>query len=165
MTWKVTDAGRASLAVSAYRAAVEQIAAIALREAVGKSTLGDMLSSRDKLDEDIRRRLEHRVMPWGVECLAVDIKDVQIPAELRDAMSRQAQAERERDARITLAEAEVAIARKTAEAATLYDASPTALDLRKMGLVYEMGKNTSTVIVPTDMAAVFGALGSRGRVP
>ena len=158
VTWKAIDAEKAALAVSNYVSSVEQIASIALREAVGKSTLGEMLSARDKLDEDIRQRLEHRIGPWGINCLAVDIKDVAIPPELRDAMSRQAQAERERDARITLAEAEVAIARKTVEAAALYDLSPTALDLRKMGLVYEMGRDTSTIIVPTDMASVFGAV-------
>ena len=165
VTWKAIDAEKAALAVSNYVSSVEQIASIALREAVGKSTLGEMLSARDKLDDDIKQRLEHRIGPWGIVCLAVDIKDVAIPPELRDAMSRQAQAERERDARITLAEAEVAIARKTVEAAALYDLSPTALDLRKMGLVYEMGKDTSTIIVPTDMASVFGAIAVARATP
>ncbi len=102
-----------------------------------------------------------------MDVASVDIKDVSIPENLEDAMSRQAQAERERDARIILAEAEVGIAMKTAEAAKIYDATPTALRLRQMGLVYEMGKNGTTILIPTDLAGSVagGAIALAGDKP
>lgn len=150
--WKVVDPKLAVLVVEQYWEAIEQVALTAMREMIGACTLAQLLSERQVVDAKLREAIESRVEPWGLFVQSVDIKDVAIPEALEDAMSRQAQAERERDARITLAEAEVGIAEKTAEAAKIYDQTPTALRLRQMALVYEMGKNGTTILIPTDIA-------------
>lgn len=164
--WKVVDPKLAVLVVEQYWKAIEQIALTALREMIGSCTLAQLLSERQVVDAKLREAIEARVELWGLDVQSVDIKDVAIPENLEDAMSRQAQAERERDARITLAEAEVGIASKTAEAAKIYDSVPTALRLRQMALVYEMGKNGTTILIPTDIAGSVagGAVALAGQV-
>jgi len=152
MFWHVIDAERAAFSVENYKDAVKQTALICLREMIGATELSTLLSNRETVDKMLKEAIEKRISLWGLEVISVDIKDVTIPTELYDVMSRQAQAERERDARVTLASAEVLIAEKTKEAADIYDTSPTALELRKMGLTYEMAKNGTTILVPSSMA-------------
>lgn len=148
--WKVFDAERAVLEVQEYSQAVGWAAQTALRDVIGRSTLADILSGRDKIDSVLRTIIDGRTEPWGVRVESVEIRDVVIPAALQDAMSRQAQAERERQARIILGESETQVAAKFMEAAKLYEQSPTALHLRAMNMLYEgMKDKGSMIIVPS----------------
>jgi len=148
--WKVVDPERAVLEVQEYSQAVGWAAQTALRDVIGRSTLADILSGRDKIDSVLRSIIDHKTEPWGVQVASVEIRDVTIPAALQDAMSRQAQAERERQARIILGESETQVAAKFMEAAALYEKSPTALHLRAMNMLYEgMKDKGSMIIVPS----------------
>ena len=148
--WKVIDPQKAALEVQAYDQAVGWAAQTALRDVIGRSTLADVLSGREKIDRVLREIIDSRTEPWGVQVTSVEIRDVIIPAALQDAMSRQAQAERERQARIILAESETQVAAKFMEAAALYEQSPTALHLRAMNMLYEgMKDKGSMIIVPS----------------
>jgi len=148
--WKVKDPEKAVLEVQAYDQAVGWAAQTALRDVIGRSTLADILSGREKIDTVLRSIIDSRTEPWGVEVTSVEIRDVVIPAALQDAMSRQAQAERERQARIILAESETQVAAKFMEAAVMYEKSPTALHLRAMNILYEgMKDKGSLIIVPS----------------
>jgi regulator of protease activity HflC (stomatin/prohibitin superfamily) len=118
-----------------------------------------LLSDRQRADERVRATIMAKTQSWGVAVRSVEIRDVAIPAALQDAMSRQAQAERERDARVTLASAEQAIAAQVLLAAETYGKNPVALQLRQMNLLYEMNKERgATVLIPTDMAAALGKI-------
>ncbi|HEX8465651.1 MAG TPA: slipin family protein [Abditibacterium sp.] len=148
--WKVIDPEKAVLEVQEYSQAVGWAAQTALRDVIGRSTLADILSGRDKIDSVLRSIIDHKTEPWGVQVASVEIRDVTIPAALQDAMSRQAQAERERQARIILGESETQVAAKFMEAAKLYEQSPTALHLRAMNMLYEgMKDKGSMIIVPS----------------
>jgi len=148
--WRVTDPEKAALEVVAYDEAVGWAAQTALRDVIGRSTLADILSEREKIDCVLKQLIDGRTGPWGVHVVSVEIRDVKIPPALQDAMSRQAQAERERQARIILAESETQIAAKFMEAAALYEESPTALHLRAMNMLYEgMKDKGSMIIVPS----------------
>jgi regulator of protease activity HflC (stomatin/prohibitin superfamily) len=148
--WKVFDPEKAALEVAAYDQAVGWAAQTALRDVIGRSTLADILSGREKIDHVLREIIDHKTVPWGVHVESVEIRDVVIPAALQDAMSRQAQAERERQARIILGESETQIASKFMEAAKMYETSPTALHLRAMNMLYEgMKDKGSLIIVPS----------------
>jgi regulator of protease activity HflC (stomatin/prohibitin superfamily) len=148
--WKVVDAEKAVLEVQEYSQAVGWAAQTALRDVIGRSTLADILSGRDKIDTVLRGIIDTKTEPWGVQVASVEIRDVVIPAALQDAMSRQAQAERERQARIILGESETQVAAKFMEAAKLYEQSPTALHLRAMNMLYEgMKDKGSMIIVPS----------------
>ncbi len=148
--WKVIDPEKAVLEVQEYSQAVGWAAQTALRDVIGRSTLADILSGRDKIDSVLRSIIDSRTEPWGVQVQSVEIRDVTIPAALQDAMSRQAQAERERQARIILGESETQVAAKFMEAAKLYEQSPTALHLRAMNMLYEgMKDKGSMIIVPS----------------
>lgn len=148
--WRVINPEKAALEVAAYDQAVGWAAQTALRDVIGRSTLADILSGREKIDNVLREIIDHRTEPWGVQVGSVEIRDVVIPAALQDAMSRQAQAERERQARIILAESETQIAAKFMEAASMYEQSPTALHLRAMNMLYEgMKDKGSLIIVPS----------------
>lgn len=148
--WKVFDPEKAALEVAAYDQAVGWAAQTALRDVIGRSTLADILSGREKIDSVLREIIDARTVPWGVHVESVEIRDVVIPAALQDAMSRQAQAERERQARIILGESETQIASKFMEAARMYEQSPTALHLRAMNMLYEgMKDKGSLIIVPS----------------
>lgn len=157
--WRVSDARAAAVNIINYREAIERVAQTTLREMIGATDLSGLLSDRQATDEKLKRSITAKTSDWGVAATSVEIRDVSIPRELQDAMSRQAQAEREKDARVTLASAEQDIARQVLAAAALYDSNPTALRLRQMNLLYEMNKERgSTVLIPTDMASSLGTV-------
>ena len=148
--WRVINPEKAALEVQAYDQAVGWASQTALRDVIGRSTLADILSGRDKIDAVLREIIDHRTEPWGIRVESVEIRDVVIPNNLQDAMSRQAQAERERQARIILGESESQIAHKFMEAAALYATNPVALHLRAMNMLYEgMKDKGSLIIVPS----------------
>lgn len=156
--WQVEDAERAALALEDYEEAVAWAAQTALREIIGKTDLADMLAGRDVLDADMQRLIEERARAWGIAVKSVEIRDVVIPQALEDAMSRRAQAEREKQARVILGDAEAEIAAKFANAASIYHADPTALQLRSLNLLYEGMKERGTLmIIPSTMADSMGA--------
>ncbi len=162
--WQVTDARASAINIANYREAIERVAQTSLREMIGASDLAALLSDRQATDDRLRRSITQKTEGWGVTATSVDIRDVSIPKELQDAMSRQAQAEREKNARVTLASAETEIARQVAEAALIYDRTPTALKLRQMNLLYEMNKDRgTTVLIPTDMATSLGSVVALGK--
>src|ERR1700712_2818857 len=156
--WQVENAETAAIRIANYRQAIERVAQTSLREMIGATDLSKLLSDRKAADEQLRITITAKTGTWGVTASSVEIKDVSIPRELQDAMSRQAQAEREKDARVTLASAEKAIAEQILEAAKLYGSDPNALKLRQMNLLYEMNKERgTTVLIPTDMANSLGS--------
>jgi regulator of protease activity HflC (stomatin/prohibitin superfamily) len=157
--WQVEDARAAAINIVDYAQAVERVSQTSLREMIGSIDLSKLLTDRHEADLALRATIAAKTQSWGVAVRAVEIRDVGIPPALQDAMSRQAQAERERDARVTLASAEQDIARQVLAAAALYAANPVALQLRQMNLLYEMNKERgTTVLIPTDMAAAMGRL-------
>ncbi|MEA2739135.1 MAG: hypothetical protein QOH05_2442, partial [Acetobacteraceae bacterium] len=127
--WQVESAEAAAIRIANYREAIERVAQTSLREMIGATDLSKLLSDRKAADEQLRVTITAKTKSWGVTASSVEIKDVSIPRELQDAMSRQAQAEREKDARVTLASAELAIAEQILEAAKLYGSDPNALKL------------------------------------
>ena len=156
--WQVEDPRRAAIEIADYRQAIERVAQTSLREMIGASDLARLLSDRRAADEQLRVTIGEKTGSWGVAVRSVEIRDVVIPAELQDAMSRQAQAERERHARVTLASAETDIAAQIMAAAELYASHPAALQLRQMNLLYEMNKDRgATILVPTDMVAALAS--------
>jgi regulator of protease activity HflC (stomatin/prohibitin superfamily) len=157
--WQVDNAEAAAIHIANYREAIERVAQTSLREMIGATELSRLLSDRKTADERLRLTISEKTTSWGVVARSVEIKDVVIPKELQDAMSRQAQAEREKDARVTLASAEHDIAQQILIAARLYGSDPNALKLRQMNLLYEMNKERGvTVLIPTEMASSMGAL-------
>jgi regulator of protease activity HflC (stomatin/prohibitin superfamily) len=162
--WQVENAETAAVRIADYQQAIEQVAQTSLREMIGATDLSRLLSDRKTADEQLRRTITDKTSTWGVTARSVEIKDVGIPRELQDAMSRQAQAEREKDARVTLASAEKAIAEQVLAAARIYGTDPIALTLRQMNLLYEMNKERgTTVLIPTDMAASLGSVVALSR--
>ena len=148
--WMVWDAEKSALEVQKYIAAVYYIAQTCLRDIIGKHELADLLQNRDKIAEDLQKILDEHTNPWGITCQTVGIKDIIIPSELADAMSKQAQAERERQARIILGTAETEIAEKFAVASRQYTSNPVALQLRGMNMLFEgLKEKGSLVIVPS----------------
>jgi len=160
--WLVWDAEKAVLEVENYRRAVVLSAQTALRNAIGKHDLAELLSERDRLGQEIQSVLDEKTNAWGVTTQAVEIRDIIIPKALEDAMSRQAQAERERQSRIILGTAETEIAEKFARASEHYQKNPVALHLRAMNMVYEgLRKKGSMIIVPSSAVETMG-LGALG---
>jgi regulator of protease activity HflC (stomatin/prohibitin superfamily) len=158
MFWRVSDVKRAATELTDYRNMIAQIAQTSLREVISATTLNDILSNREAMDEKLQMYIMKKSDGWGIGDIAVEIRDVKIPPELNDAMSRNAQAEKEKQARVTLASAEVAIAEQIAEASHIYANNPVALQIRQMGLIYDMNKDRGvTILVPTDMANSLGA--------
>jgi regulator of protease activity HflC (stomatin/prohibitin superfamily) len=148
--WKVLDPVKAALEVEDYRSAISWASQTALREVIGKSFLSDMLEGREKIDIELQKIIDRRTIEWGVHVSSVEIRDVLIPNELQDAMSMQAQAERERQARVILGDSERQVAAKFEEAARTYQNNPVALHLRAMNMLYEGLKEKATlVIVPS----------------
>ena len=149
--WKVIDPKVAALDVADYVSAINWAAQTALRDVIGRTMLADMLEGRERLSVDLRRIIDARTEPWGINVISVEVKDVQIPAALQDAMSMQAQAERERQARVILGDSERQVAEKFGEAAKTYADNPTAFHLRAMNMLYEGLKrsNATIVIVPS----------------
>jgi regulator of protease activity HflC (stomatin/prohibitin superfamily) len=155
--WQVADAERAALALENYEEAVAWAAQTALREIIGKTDLADMLAGRDVLDASMQRLIDERARAWGITVTSVEIRDVVIPQALEDAMSRRAQAEREKQARVILGDAEVEIAHKFSAAAAIYRENAIALQLRSLNLLYEGMKERGTLmIIPSTMADSMG---------
>lgn len=148
--WKILDPKKAALDVADYRSAISWASQTALRDVIGKTMLSDMLEGRDKISAQLQKIIDERTEPWGINVISVEVKDVLIPSGLEDAMSMQAQAERERQARVILGDAERQIAEKFAEAGKSYDHNPVAFHLRAMNMLYEgLKKNATIVIVPS----------------
>jgi regulator of protease activity HflC (stomatin/prohibitin superfamily) len=148
--WVVWDAEKAALEVENYRGAVDWSAQTALRDIIGRMMLADILVGRSAIDEELQRIIDERTTPWGVSVNSVEIRDIVIPQDLEDAMSRQAQAERERQARVILGESEKQIAASFAEASQAYIDNPTALHLRAMNMLFEgLKEKGALVIVPS----------------
>ncbi len=148
--WMVWDAEKAALEVNDYRAAIAWAAQTALREIIGQMNLADILIGRAKMDTELQKIIDERTAPWGVSVQSVEIRDVVIPQDLEEAMSRQAQAERERQARVILGESEKQIANSFAEASQAYANNPTALHLRAMNMLFEgLKERGALVIVPS----------------
>ena len=147
--WTVWDVEKAALEVADYMTAVQYIAQTGLRDIIGRHELADLLQDRVKIAEDLQKLLDENTNPWGITCQTVGIKDITIPQGLSDAMSKQAQAERERKARVILGTAETEIAEKFAKASESYLSNPVALQLRAMNLIGEGLKIGSMIIVPS----------------
>jgi len=170
--WVVYDAERAALEVQDYTHAVVLAAQTALRDAIGKHELAELIQSRKELGRGLQEALDRKMHDWGIQVQSVEIRDVIIPQALEEAMSRQAQAERERQARIILGTAETEIASKFVEAAERYSESPVALNLRAMNMLYEsIVKRGSLMVVPSNLAdslnlpGTIGMAGAAGLTP
>jgi regulator of protease activity HflC (stomatin/prohibitin superfamily) len=150
--WHVHDAEAAALKITNYREAIDRVAQTSLREMIGSSMLAALLSDRHAADEQLRAEIGAKTAPWGISVGSVEVRDVAIPVALQDAMSRQAQAEREKQARIILGSAEAEVASRFVEAAKAYAAHPIALQLRAMNIIYETTKERgATILIPTAM--------------
>ena len=150
--WHVHDAQAAALNITDYRQAIDRVAQTSLREMIGASLLSALLSERKAADEVLRTEIAGKTANWGISVNSVEIRDVAIPVALQDAMSRQAQAEREKEARVILGSAEAAIAQKFVDAARTYAGEPAALHLRAMNIIYETTKERgATILIPTSM--------------
>ena len=161
--WMVWDAEKASLEVNDYVAAIAWAAQTALREVIGQMNLADILVGRAKMDADLQRIIDERTTPWGVSVQSVGIRDVVIPQDLEDAMSRQAQAERERQARVILGESEKQIADSFAQASKSYVNNPTALHLRAMNMLFEgLKEKGAMIIVPSSAVETMNLGGLSG---
>jgi len=157
--WKVVDPKQAALAVSDYQSAISWASQTALRDVIGKTMLSDMLEGRDKISDLLQTIIDQRTEPWGIKVISVEVKDVLIPSGLENAMSMQAQAERERQARVILGDAERQIAEKFAEAGKSYEGNPIAFHLRAMNMLYEGLKENSTIVIVPSTAVESMQLG------
>jgi len=163
--WMVWDAEKAALEVADYFSAIAWAAQTALREVIGQMSLADILVGRAKMDDELQKIIDERTNPWGVTVQSVEIRDVIIPQDLEDAMSRQAQAERERQARVILGESEKQIAASFAEASKAYINNPTALHLRAMNMLFEgLKEKGALVIVPSSAVDTMNLGGMSGMV-
>lgn len=163
--WVVWDAEKAALEVADYRAAIAWAAQTALREIIGQSMLADILVGRARMDADLQKIIDERTTPWGITVQSVEIRDVIIPPDLEDSMSRQAQAERERQARVILGESEKQIAGSFSEASQSYINNPTALHLRAMNMLFEgLKEKGALVIVPSSAVDTMNLGGLSGMV-
>ncbi|MBR0939349.1 slipin family protein [Bradyrhizobium jicamae] len=161
--WQIHDPQRAALEITNYRQAITQVAQTSLREMVGSSLLSNLLSERKQGDELLREEIGRKTADWGVAVLSVEIRDIGVPPALQDAMSRQAQAERERLARVLLGQAEQEIALKFVEAADIYARTPAAMQLRAMNIIYETTKERgATILIPTAMVDAMNPGGAMG---
>lgn len=159
--WLVWNAENAILEVENFLEAINMSAQTALRESIGRHELAQMITERETLGRELQRILDEKTNPWGITVQSVEVRDVRIPQGLEDAMSRQAQAERERQARIILGQAETEIADKFVQAAAAYSENPTALHLRAMNMLYEAIKERgSMVIVPSSAVETMGLGGT-----
>jgi regulator of protease activity HflC (stomatin/prohibitin superfamily) len=150
--WQVHDPERAAMEIADYRQAILRVAQTSLREMIGSSPLSALLSERKAADQQLKEEIGRKTSEWGVSAVSVEIRDVAIPALLQDAMCRQAQAEREKAARVILGAAEAEIAKKFLEAANTYGSNPVALQLRAMNIIYETTKERgATILIPSSM--------------
>lgn len=158
--WKVVDPKKAALDVADYQSAISWASQTALRDVIGKTMLSDMLEGREKISGELQKIIDERTEPWGINVISVEVKDVLIPAALEDAMSMQAQAERERQARVILGDSERQVAEKFGEAAKTYANNPVALHLRAMNMLYEGLKDNATIVIVPSTAVETMQLGS-----
>jgi regulator of protease activity HflC (stomatin/prohibitin superfamily) len=163
--WVVWDAEKAALEVEDYKTAIAWAAQTALREVIGQKPLSEILVGRSHMDAELQKIIDERTTPWGITVQSVEIRDVVIPQDLEDAMSRQAQAERERQARVILGESEMQIAHSFAEASHAYQNNPTALHLRAMNMLFEgLKEKGALVIVPSSAVDTMNLGGISGLV-
>jgi len=161
--WLVWNAEKSILEVSDYEQAIAMSAQTGLRESIGRHELAQMITERESMGRELQRILDEKTNPWGITVQSVEIRDVRIPQALEDAMSRQAQAERERQARKILGQAEMEISESFAEASKIYESNPVALHLRAMNMLYEAIKERgSMVIVPSSVTETMGLGGMLG---
>jgi regulator of protease activity HflC (stomatin/prohibitin superfamily) len=159
--WLIWNAEKAILEVENFLEAINMSAQTALRESIGRHELAQLITERETLGHELQRILDEKTNPWGITVQSVEVRDVRIPQGLEDAMSRQAQAERERQARIILGQAETEISEKFVQAAAAYSENPTALHLRAMNMLYEAIKERgSMVIVPSSAVETMGLGGT-----
>jgi len=157
--WKVLDPQKAALDVADYQTAIGWACQTALRDVIGKTMLADMLEGRDKISEQLQKIIDRRTQPWGITVISVEVKDVLIPASLESAMSMQAQAERERQARVILGDSERQVAEKFGEASKTYANNPVAFHLRAINMLYEGLKQNSTIVIVPSTAVESMQLG------
>jgi regulator of protease activity HflC (stomatin/prohibitin superfamily) len=157
--WKIVDPKKAALDVADYQGAIGWASQTALRDVIGKTMLSDMLEGRDKISGVLQKIIDERTEPWGINVISVEVKDVLIPASLENAMSMQAQAERERQARVILGDSERQVAEKFGEAAKTYANDPVAFHLRAMNMLYEGLKQNSTIVIVPSTAVESMQLG------
>jgi regulator of protease activity HflC (stomatin/prohibitin superfamily) len=157
--WKVLDPKKAALDVAEYQTAIGWACQTALRDVIGKTMLADMLEGRDKISEELQKIIDVRTEPWGITVISVEVKDVLIPPALESAMSMQAQAERERQARVILGDSERQVAEKFGEASKTYANNPVAFHLRAMNMLYEGLKQNSTIVIVPSSAVESMQLG------
>ena len=161
--WMVNDAEKAALEVQDYSQAVSWAAQTALRDIIGRTTLTDLLRGREKIEAELQQLIDQRSTPWGVTVSSVEMRDVIIPGALQDAMSREAQAAREKQARIILGQAEMEIAHSFQEAAKSYRDNPTALHLRAMNMLYEgLKEKGALMLIPSSAVESMGLGGLLG---
>jgi regulator of protease activity HflC (stomatin/prohibitin superfamily) len=161
--WMVYDPEKAALEVQDYALAVSWAAQTALRDIIGRTYLSDLLRGRERIEADLQKLIDERSNPWGVTVQSVEMRDIVIPASLQDAMSREAQASREKQARIILGQAEVEIANLFAEASKSYHENPTALHLRAMNILYEgLKEKGALMLVPSTAVESMGLGGLLG---
>ena len=158
--WKVIDAQKAILNVADYKSAIGWASQTALRDVIGKTQLSDMLEGRDKLGKELQKIIDERTEPWGIDVISVEVKDVLIPPGLENAMSMQAQAERERQARVILGDSERQVAEKFVMAGETYANHPVAFHLRAMNMLYEGLKQNATIVVVPSSAVETMELGN-----
>jgi regulator of protease activity HflC (stomatin/prohibitin superfamily) len=161
--WVVHDPQKAALEVQNYPAAVSWAAQTGLRDIIGRTSLADLLRGREKIEQELQLLIDQRSTPWGITVQAVEMRDIVIPSSLQDAMSREAQASREKQARIILGEAEVEIAKSFETAAKAYQNNPTALHLRAMNMLYEgLKEKGALMLIPSSAVESMGMGGLMG---
>jgi len=159
--WEVQDAKKSAIAIQDYLNSIIRAAMTTMRDVIGQSELAKLLSDRTSLDKILQTQIDKKAVKWGLNVDSVEIREVRIPGPLQDAMSRQAQAERERLARITLADSEIQIAKKFSDAAKQYEKDPNAMKLRAMNMLYESVKEKGTyIIIPSDVVNTMGFSGA-----
>lgn len=164
--WQVFDVQKAALEVQMYKDSVLLAAQTALRDVIGKTMLADMLAGREMIDNELQKTIQRRIDGWGINVLSVEIRDVEIPVTLQNAMSMQAQAERERQARVILGDSERQIAKSFEDASRTYEGNPTALHLRGMNMLYEGLKtnNSVLILVPSSVLNTMGLGDTTGMI-
>lgn len=164
--WRVADPRRAALEVVNYATSLTGAAQTALREIIGRSSLNVLLTNRAQIDHELQAALKAKADAWGLELQAIEIRDVSIPEALQDAMSQQAQAEREREARIILGSAERDIAASFVTAAETYASNPVALELRRMNILYEglKASNTTMIVVPSSISEALSRIANLAHI-
>jgi regulator of protease activity HflC (stomatin/prohibitin superfamily) len=161
--WMVVDAEKAALEVQSYSSAVSWAAQTALRDIIGRTSLADLLRGREQIEAELQQLIDHRTTPWGITVESVEMRDIVIPNQLQEAMSREAQADREKRARIILGEAEMEIAKSFQQASLVYQDNPTALHLRAMNMLYEgLKEKGALMLVPSTAVESMGMGGLLG---